>query len=56
MAPAVYVVEDGLVGHQWEQRTLVLWSGWVGEQGQGDKIGCFRDETRKGDNTRNVNK
>ena len=56
MAPAVYVVEDGLVGHQWEQRTLVLWSGWVGEQGQGDKIGCFRDETRKGDNIRNVNK
>jgi hypothetical protein len=25
MAPAVYVAEDGLVGHQWEERPLVLW-------------------------------
>jgi hypothetical protein len=24
MAPAAYVAEDGLVGHQWEERTLVL--------------------------------
>jgi hypothetical protein len=49
MAPAAYVAEDGLVGHQWEQRP---WScegsmpqcrgmpgprresGWVGEQGE----------------------
>ena len=46
MAPAVYVAEDGLVGHQWEKRPFVLWSldarvgeyqgrkaivGWVGE-------------------------
>ena len=25
MALAAYVVEDGLVGHQWEERPLVLW-------------------------------
>jgi hypothetical protein len=25
MAPASYVAEDGLVGHQWEERPLVLW-------------------------------
>ena len=49
-APAAYVAEDGLVGHQWEERP---WSyegsmpqcrgipgsgnrcGWVGEQGDG---------------------
>jgi hypothetical protein len=50
-----YVVEDGLVGHQWEERPLVLrrlyapvqgnarvrWSGWAGEQGEG--IRDFRD-------------
>ena len=24
MAPAIYVAEDGLVGHQWEERPLVL--------------------------------
>jgi hypothetical protein len=24
MAPAAYVAEDGLVGHQWEERSLVL--------------------------------
>jgi hypothetical protein len=24
MAPAIYVAEGGLVGHQWETRTLVL--------------------------------
>jgi hypothetical protein len=24
MAPAVYVAEDGLVCHQWEERSLVL--------------------------------
>jgi hypothetical protein len=24
MAPAAYVAEDGLVGHQWEERLLVL--------------------------------
>jgi len=47
LAPAVYVPEDGLVGHQWEEKPLVLlntsvkgtvrsrrWEcvgGWVGE-------------------------
>ena len=51
MASAAYVTEDGLVGHQWEERPLVLWggsmaqcrgmpgprsgSGSVGEQGDG---------------------
>jgi hypothetical protein len=25
MALAAYVAEDGLVGHQWEERALVLW-------------------------------
>jgi hypothetical protein len=25
MAPAAYVAEDGLVAHQWEERSLVLW-------------------------------
>jgi len=24
MAPAAYVAEDGLVGHQWEEKPLVL--------------------------------
>jgi hypothetical protein len=24
MTPAAYVAEDGLVGHQWEERSLVL--------------------------------
>jgi hypothetical protein len=24
MAPAAYIAEDGLVGHQWEERPLVL--------------------------------
>jgi hypothetical protein len=49
MAPAVYVTEDGLAGHQWEERPLVLrmmpqcrgmpgqgrGSGWFGEHGEG---------------------
>jgi hypothetical protein len=25
MAPAAYVAEDGLVGHQWEESPLFLW-------------------------------
>jgi hypothetical protein len=25
MALAAYVAEDGLVGHQWQERPLVLW-------------------------------
>jgi hypothetical protein len=64
MALAAYVPEDGLVGHQSEESSLVLslyWeyrgmpgpesgSGWVGEQGEemGERV--FRGETRKGDN------
>jgi hypothetical protein len=49
MALSAYVAEDGLVGHQWEERPLVCEvsmsqyrgmpgpgsrSGWVGEQGE----------------------
>jgi hypothetical protein len=43
MAPATYVVEGGLVGHQWRGEALLLCrempgqgskSGWVGEQGE----------------------
>jgi hypothetical protein len=54
MAPATYVVEGGLVGHQWRGEALLLCrempgqgskSGWVGEQGAGDKIGVFKRET-----------
>jgi hypothetical protein len=48
MALAAYVAEDGLVGHQWEERPLVLsqyrgmlgpgsGSGWVSEQGVGGR-------------------
>jgi len=28
MAPASYVAEDGLVGHQWEEKSLVL-PNWI---------------------------
>jgi hypothetical protein len=53
-----YVAEDGLVGHQWEDRTLVLRRSyapvqenarakkkeWVGRgAGWGEGIGNFRD-------------
>jgi len=65
MPPAIYVTEDGLAGHQWEE-PLVLWgfigwSGWVGEhphrnRERGDGIGDFWGKTRKGDNIWNVNK
>jgi hypothetical protein len=47
MAPATYVAEDGLVGHQWKERPCEgsvpqcrgmpgpgSRSGWVGEQGE----------------------
>ena len=58
MSLAAYVAEDGLVGHHWEERPLVLqtlyapvqgnarakrWE-WVGrEAGWGKAIGNFRD-------------
>jgi hypothetical protein len=57
VSPVAYVAEDGLVGHQWEERPLVLgrsyasvqgnararnWE-WVGwEVGQGEGMGAFR--------------
>jgi hypothetical protein len=28
-----YVAEDGLVGHQWEERPLVLWRSYAPVQG-----------------------
>jgi hypothetical protein len=69
MAPSTYVAEDGLLGHQWEERPLVLWrldargmpgqrsgSGWVGEQGEGDGIGGLGGGNLEGDNIWNVNK
>ena len=47
MAPAAFVAKDGLVGHQWEERSCEgsmpqcrempgqgSRSGWVGEQGE----------------------
>jgi hypothetical protein len=56
---AAYVVEDGLVGHQWEKRPLVLQkmicpsvvecqdqesgNGWVGEQGEGGEYRRFSE-------------
>jgi hypothetical protein len=64
MAPAAYVAEDGLVGHQWKERPLVLEglmpqcrgmpgpgsrSGWVGEQGEGGRDRGFSEgKPRKG--------
>ena len=55
MASAAYIAEDGLVSHQWEERSPWSCEGsmpqcrgmpepgsgsrWVGEQGEG--IGCF---------------
>jgi hypothetical protein len=56
MALAAYVAEEGLVSHQWEERSLVLGrlyapvyrmpgsgsgSGWVGEQGEGEEDRWF---------------
>jgi hypothetical protein len=52
MDPAPYVAEDGLVGHQWKERSCEgsmpkirglpgpgSGSGWVGELGEGEKDG-----------------
>jgi hypothetical protein len=56
MAPASCVAEDGLVGHQWEERALVLERldapGWVGEhlhrsKGREGGIGGFWRENRE---------
>jgi hypothetical protein len=38
MAPAAYVAEDGLVGHQWEERPLKVLCPSVGEC-QGQEVG-----------------
>jgi hypothetical protein len=72
MAPTGYVAEDDLVGHQWEERPLVLWKAQcpsVGEyqdrdvgvgglvnRGRGDGVRGFQRETRRGGNIQNVNK
>jgi hypothetical protein len=39
MDPAAYVAEDGLVGHQWEKRSLVKTQCLSVEKGQGGKAG-----------------
>jgi hypothetical protein len=42
MVPAAYVAEDGLVGHQSEERGIPgpgSGSEWVGEQSEGEGIG-----------------
>ena len=54
MASAAYVSEDGLLGHQWEERPLSyegcvpqsrgmpgpgIGPGWVDEQGEGKRMG-----------------
>ena len=41
MSLAEYVTEDGLVGHQWEERSLVLGSLYAPVQGecQGQEMG-----------------
>ena len=33
MSIAIYVAEDGLVGHQWEERSLVLRRSYASVQG-----------------------
>jgi hypothetical protein len=33
MSLAAYVAEDGLVGHHWEERPLVLWRSYAPVQG-----------------------
>jgi hypothetical protein len=65
MAPAIYVTENGLVGHQWEkgpwscESSMAQCKEMTGlgrggapskKQGEGDVIGVFRGETRKSDN------
>jgi hypothetical protein len=35
MAPAAYVTEDGLVGHQWEERPLGLRGFYASDWGNG---------------------
>jgi hypothetical protein len=56
---SAYVAEDGRIGHQWEERPLVLRrlyfpqyrempgpgsrSGWIGEQREGESIGDFSE-------------
>jgi hypothetical protein len=58
----LYVAEDGLVSHQWEERPLVLMPqyrgmpgpemgmGRLGIRGRGRGQGIFGGETKKGDN------
>jgi hypothetical protein len=42
VALGIYVAEDGLVGHQWEERLLVLWRlrpQYKGMLGPGMRVG-----------------
>jgi hypothetical protein len=58
MTPGAYVAEDGLVGHQWEERPVKAQGPSVGEcqdrevgvgrlVSRGMGYGVFRGETRK---------
>ena len=49
MAPAAYVAEGGLDGHQWEERPLVLWRiPSIGEcQGQQEGVGGLVSRGRR---------
>lgn len=65
MSLAAYVAEDGLVGHQWEERFFgpvkvlcpsigeflgrEVGVGGLGSRGRGKRIRGFQRETRKGD-------
>jgi len=46
LAPAAYIAEDGLVGHQWEENPLVLprlnpqCRGMPGKREKGCVVGC----------------
>jgi hypothetical protein len=61
-----YVAEDGLVGHQWEERPLVLGRLYAPEQGNArarkrECVGWGAGQSRRGlgdfwDSNRNVNK
>jgi hypothetical protein len=66
MALAAYVAEDGLVGHQWEERpwscegSMPQYRGMPGpgigvgglvSRGRGEGMGGFRRGNRKGDKT-----
>ena len=44
MAPTIYIAEDNLTWHQWEERCLVLWKLDAPEKGdaRGGEVGAGR--------------